>query len=119
MTFGPRVAFYATAAVVLTAALPILGAPNFGIAASAPAAFRAALRGVRLFAADGWCYGAFVVWQLARHGANLNAKESRTGTTALMWAAAEDRAAAVTALVALGATSTSVARDGLSTRRQA
>ena len=30
-------------------------------------------------------------------------KESRTGTTALMWAAAEDRAAAVTALAQLGA----------------
>jgi len=41
--------------------------------------------------------------QLARHGANVNAKENRTGTTALMWAAAEDRAAAVTGLVALGA----------------
>jgi DHA1 family inner membrane transport protein len=63
--FGPRVAFYATAPIVLTAALPILGAPNVRVAASAPQAFRAALRGVRLFAADGWCYGAFVVWQIA------------------------------------------------------
>ncbi len=64
-TFGPLVAFYATAAVVLTAALPLLGAPNVRIAAAAPLAFRAALRGARLFAADGWCYGAFVVWQIA------------------------------------------------------
>jgi hypothetical protein len=63
--FGPSVAFYATAGVVLVAALPLLGAPNVRIAHEAPAAFRAALRGVRLFAADGWIYGAFVVWQIA------------------------------------------------------
>ncbi|HUO11653.1 MAG TPA: MFS transporter, partial [Caulobacteraceae bacterium] len=62
---GPRVAFYATSVVVLTAALPILGAPNVRIADAAPAAFRAALRGVRIFACDGWCYGAFIVWQIA------------------------------------------------------
>jgi ankyrin repeat protein len=43
------------------------------------------------------------VKQLGTHGSNVNARESRTGTTALMWAAAEDRAAAVTALVELGA----------------
>ncbi|HXQ45151.1 MAG TPA: hypothetical protein VN806_00960 [Caulobacteraceae bacterium] len=64
-TFGPLAAFYATAAVVLIAALPLLGAPNVLIAPAAPGAFRAALRGARLFAADGWCYGAFAVWQLA------------------------------------------------------
>jgi DHA1 family inner membrane transport protein len=62
--FGPRVAFYATATVVLAAALPLLGTPNVRIADTAPAAFRAALRGVRLFTADGWCYGAFIVWQI-------------------------------------------------------
>jgi DHA1 family inner membrane transport protein len=63
--FGPLVAFYATAGVVVTAALPLLGAPNVRIARAAPAALRAALRGARLFSTDGWCYGAFAVWQLA------------------------------------------------------
>jgi hypothetical protein len=63
--FGPRVAFYATAAVVFTAALPILGTPNVRIAGSAPGSLRDAMQGVRLFAADGWCYGAFVIWQIA------------------------------------------------------
>jgi DHA1 family inner membrane transport protein len=64
-TFGPRIAFYATAAAVAAAAVPILGAPNVRIASRAPASFRAAIRGVRLFAADGWRYGAMVVWQIA------------------------------------------------------
>ena len=41
--------------------------------------------------------------QLAAHGSNVNARENRTGTTALMWAAAEDHPAAVRALVELGA----------------
>src|SRR5262249_15249593 len=41
--------------------------------------------------------------QLAGHGSHVNAIESRTGTTALMWAAAEDQAEAVYALVAAGA----------------
>ena len=41
--------------------------------------------------------------QLAAHGSNVNATESRTGTTALMWAAAENRPAAVRALAELGA----------------
>jgi hypothetical protein len=40
---------------------------------------------------------------LVAHGASVNATESRTGTTALMWAASEDRAEAVRALVAAGA----------------
>jgi len=63
--YGPQVAFYATAGIVGAAALPIIGAPNVRVAEVAPAAFRAALRGVRIFAADGWSYGAFAVWQIA------------------------------------------------------
>jgi DHA1 family inner membrane transport protein len=65
VTFGPRVAFYATAAVVFTAALPIVGTPNVQIAKSRSGSLRDAMRGARLFAADGWSYGAFIIWQIA------------------------------------------------------
>lgn len=75
-TYGPEVAFYATAVVVLVSALPILGAKNVRIAAAAPQAFRAALRGAALFAVDGWRYGAGVVWSLALF---LSLGESFTG----------------------------------------
>jgi MFS transporter, DHA1 family, inner membrane transport protein len=75
-TYGPNVAFYATAAVVFVAALPILGTENVRIAASAPQAFRAALRGAAVFAADGWRYGAGVVWSIALF---LSLGESFTG----------------------------------------
>jgi ankyrin repeat protein len=40
---------------------------------------------------------------LAQHGANVNAKEQWLGETALMWAANEGHAAAVTELLKLGA----------------
>src|SRR5262249_18002426 len=40
---------------------------------------------------------------LLAHGGAVNAVESRTGTTALMWAASENRADAIRALVAAGA----------------
>jgi uncharacterized protein len=40
---------------------------------------------------------------LVDHGADVNARERRTGTTALMWAAIEDRPEAITALLAAGA----------------
>ncbi len=74
--FGPRVAFYTTAAVVFTAALPLLGTPNVRIAKSTPGSWRDTLQGVRLFAADGWSYGAFVIWQIALF---LSLGESFTG----------------------------------------
>jgi DHA1 family inner membrane transport protein len=75
-TYGPRVAFYSTAVVVLISALPILGARNVRIADAAPQAFRAALRGAALFAVDGWRYGAAVVWSIALF---LSLGESFTG----------------------------------------
>src|SRR5579872_271591 len=65
VTFGPHAAFYASAVFVLGAALPLFGAPNVGIPRAAPGGFRAAMRGVRLFTADGWRYGEMVVWQIA------------------------------------------------------
>ena len=63
---GPGVAFGATAVVLLGAALPLLGAPEVGIAKTAPGAFRASLLGARLYLMDGWIEaGFYYVWQIA------------------------------------------------------
>jgi MFS transporter, DHA1 family, inner membrane transport protein len=63
---GPRAAFGANAVVLILSALPILWTPNVKIAWHAPGAFRAALPGVLLFAADGWMVaGYWVVWSIA------------------------------------------------------
>src|SRR5689334_16334052 len=65
-TLGPVVAFNTTAGVQLLSALPLLRAPRVEVAASAPGAFKAAWRGVLLFAADGWiAAGYYFVWQMA------------------------------------------------------
>jgi MFS transporter, DHA1 family, inner membrane transport protein len=65
-TLGPRVAFDATAVVLVLGALPILGTPNVRVAAAAPGALRAAVLGVLLFVADGWiAAGFYFVWQMA------------------------------------------------------
>ncbi len=64
--FGPRIAFDATTVVLLLAALPILGTRNVAVADAAPGAFRAAIPGILLFAADGWiAVGFSFVWQIA------------------------------------------------------
>ena len=63
---GAQITFGATAAVLAAAALPILKTPNVLIAATAGGAFHASLKGVLLFAADGWIgAGIFYVWQIA------------------------------------------------------
>jgi DHA1 family inner membrane transport protein len=65
-TLGPRIAFDATAVVLLLAALPILGTPNVPVVKTAPGALRAALPGVLMFLADGWVSaGFYFVWQIA------------------------------------------------------
>ena len=65
-TLGPRIAFGATAVVLLLAALPILGTRNVAVAEAAPGAFRAAVPGILMFAADGWiAAGFYFVWQIA------------------------------------------------------
>jgi len=64
--FGPRVAFDATALVVVLAALPIFGIRNVPVVKAAPGAFRAAIPAVLMFAADGWiAAGYYFVWQIA------------------------------------------------------
>lgn len=66
VTLGPQVAFGATGAVLMLAALPLLLTPNVRIAPSAPEAFRAALPATLIFAADGWiAAGNVYVWQIA------------------------------------------------------
>jgi MFS transporter, DHA1 family, inner membrane transport protein len=65
-TLGPRVAFDATAVVLLLGALPILATRNVPVAAAAPGALRAAGLGVLMFLADGWiAAGFYFVWQMA------------------------------------------------------
>jgi MFS transporter, DHA1 family, inner membrane transport protein len=65
-TLGPRVAFGAVMVVQMLSALPLLGTRNVSVAASIPGAYRAAWRGVALFAADGWiATGHFFVWPIA------------------------------------------------------
>jgi hypothetical protein len=64
-TLGPVVAFNTTAGVQILSALPLLRAPRVTVKASAPGAFKAAWRGVMLFAADGWiAAGYYFVWQM-------------------------------------------------------
>ena len=63
---GPRVAFGATAVVMLLAALPIVWTPNVAVASRVFGALKASVPGALLFAADGFCAAGFVfVWQIA------------------------------------------------------
>ncbi|MBX7199434.1 MAG: hypothetical protein K1X51_08635 [Rhodospirillaceae bacterium] len=65
VTFGPRIAFGATALVQVAAALPLLGIPNIPVARDVPGAIKAALPGILLFITDGWITTGFVVvWQI-------------------------------------------------------
>jgi hypothetical protein len=66
VTFGPRVAFGTTAVIVAIAAVPLLWAPDVKVKPHAPGAFRAAVPGMLLFAADGLIgAGNVLVWQIA------------------------------------------------------
>jgi Major Facilitator Superfamily len=65
-TFGPRVAFNATAVVLVLSALPIYWTPHVAVLPSVTGAFQASIPGALLFAADGWfAAGYMFVWQLA------------------------------------------------------
>jgi MFS family permease len=65
VTAGPWWTFGAVAVIQAASAIPLIGAPNVPVAASAPGALRAALPGLALFAVDGW-FGAgfYYVWQV-------------------------------------------------------
>jgi DHA1 family inner membrane transport protein len=65
-TLGPRVAFNATAVVLVLAALPIFWTPRVAVRAEGAGLLKAAMPGVLLFAADGWCAMGYVfAWQIA------------------------------------------------------
>ncbi len=65
-TLGPGPAFGATAVVMAASALPLLAAPNVPVNWTGPGAFRAALSGFRMFAADGISATGFaVIWPIA------------------------------------------------------
>jgi MFS transporter len=66
VTWGPRVAFDASAVIVMVGALPLLWTPNVPVARHVAGGFRAALQGTALFIADGWVdAGVNFVWQIA------------------------------------------------------
>lgn len=66
VTFGPQIAFGATAVVVAASALPLLRTPEMRIAPAAPGAIKAALPGILFFLGDGFCGAGYVfVWQVA------------------------------------------------------
>jgi DHA1 family inner membrane transport protein len=90
VTFGPRVAFGATAIIVMLAALPLLWTPDVKVARHAAGAFRAAVPGALLFAADGWIVAGYAfVWQIALFvslGENLLAYGGALAVAALVGA---------------------------------
>ena len=66
VTFGPRAMFAGVGVLQALAALPLIGAPNVAVPASAPRAFAAARLGAILQGADGWFDSCFIfVWQIA------------------------------------------------------
>ena len=65
VTFGPAVAFDATALVVLTAAVPLLFMPQVPVETHVAGAIKGARTGLILFLADGWiAAGYYFAWQI-------------------------------------------------------
>jgi DHA1 family inner membrane transport protein len=66
VVFGPHLMFASVAVVQILAVIPLIGAPNVAVPATAPGAFRAARIGVILSAVDGWFDACFIfAWQIA------------------------------------------------------
>jgi DHA1 family inner membrane transport protein len=66
VAFGPAVAFWVTAAIQASAAIPLIWTPDVAVVREAPGAVRAAISGAMMFVADGWiASGYFIVWQIA------------------------------------------------------
>jgi DHA1 family inner membrane transport protein len=65
VTFGPRVAFDASAVATLISVVPLFFTPDVAIARHVEGGYRAARFGILLFVADGWQAAMFVfVWQI-------------------------------------------------------
>ncbi|HZZ89932.1 MAG TPA: hypothetical protein VFE13_16515 [Caulobacteraceae bacterium] len=90
--FGPRIAFGAVAVIQALSALPLIGAPDVPVVATAPGAFRGARLGLLLFATDGWFAGCFFyAWQVALFlslGQSLSAYGGAMALAALVGAVA-------------------------------
>jgi hypothetical protein len=66
VTLGPGPGFAGVGVIQALSVVPLLGAPNVKVAASAPTAFRAAWPGVLLQVVDGWLGACFYyLWQIA------------------------------------------------------
>lgn len=66
VTLGPRVAFGATAVVLVLSALPLLRTPNVVVLNEAPGTLRAFMPGILIMAAGGlFASGYHFVWQIA------------------------------------------------------
>jgi DHA1 family inner membrane transport protein len=66
VSYGPRFAFGVTACIQMLSGVPLFGTANVRVIEHAPGAFRAASRGVLVFAADGWIAASYVfLWQIA------------------------------------------------------
>jgi len=66
VTFGAQVAFGVTGLIVACSAAPLLWTPDVRVPRRAPGAFRPALLGFLLFAADGWMAAGWIfAWQIA------------------------------------------------------
>ncbi|HWD49383.1 MAG TPA: MFS transporter [Rhizomicrobium sp.] len=65
-SFGPHIAFGATAVVLMFAAIPIFWTPNVPIPQEAPGLFKSARGSMLIFAADSWsAAGYYFCWQIA------------------------------------------------------
>jgi MFS transporter, DHA1 family, inner membrane transport protein len=63
---GPRFAFACVGIIEALGALPLIGTPKVEVKPSAPGAFKAAIPGIFLFAADGWFSGCYLLlWQVS------------------------------------------------------
>ena len=91
VTLGPHPMFAAVGLVQALAAVPLIGAPNVGVKATAPGAFRAARLGTMLYATDGWFDACFIfIWQIALFvalGENVSAYGGAMALAALVGAA--------------------------------
>ncbi|MDE2355313.1 MAG: hypothetical protein KGL69_01025 [Alphaproteobacteria bacterium] len=64
-TLGPGPAFWATSAMLVLSALPLIATPRIAVPQAAPGALKAAWSGVRFFAAEGWqASGTYILWQM-------------------------------------------------------
>ncbi len=66
VTMGPHFTFGLVCLLHTLSALPLLGTPNVEVKRHAPGAYRAAIVGIALFAADGWMAVMYLfTWQIA------------------------------------------------------